>query len=196
MTLSHCSASSSTRARTAAPNSSPAAAPMEWTCCSTCSSCSWNRILMSVISYLRRSTEPSGDVRLGPLIVRICEDLLRPIVLHEHAGPRTFGLIDVGSQECSHVADARGLLHVVRDDHDRVVPLELLHEVLDARGRDRIESGARLVHQDDIRLNGDGARDAEPLLLASGQRERGRLEVALDFVPQRGVLQGVLDALA
>src|SRR5260221_13292157 len=109
MTLSHCAGSPSTNARTAAPKSSPEAAPIDWTCASTCWSSSWNRILISVIGgYPRRgSTEPSGDIRLGPLIVRVGKDLLSSIVLHEHPGPHTFGLVDLRGQECRHVAHAR-----------------------------------------------------------------------------------------
>src|SRR5262245_14367880 len=134
MTRSHSFGSSLTSARTAAPKSSPAAAPMDWTWPSTCWSSSWKRILMSVIAGgpSRQSTEPARDVRLGPFVVRVREDLLRAIVLHEHARPRTFGFIDLGGRESRHVAYARGLLHVVGHDHDRVVPLELLHQILDA----------------------------------------------------------------
>ena len=50
------------------------------------------------------------------------------------------------------------------------VGLEVLHQVLDAGRRDRVEGRARLVHQDDLRLDGDRAGDAQPLLLAAGQR--------------------------
>ena len=43
-------------------------------------------------------------------------------------------------------------------------------KLLDLRGGDRIERGARLVHQDHLGLDGDRARDAEALLLAARQR--------------------------
>ena len=69
------------------------------------------------------------------------------------------------------VADARGLLHVVGDDHDRVARLDLLHEILDPRRGDRIECRARFVHQDHVGLHGEGPGDAQALLLPARQTE-------------------------
>ncbi len=66
-----------------------------------------------------------------------------------------------------HVARAPGLLHVMRHDHDRVVIFEIVHQIFDARRRDRVERRTGLVHQDDFGLYGRSARDAEPLLLAA-----------------------------
>ena len=80
--------------------------------------------------------------------------------------------VELGGEERGAVADARGLLHVVRDDHDREPALELAHQLLDPRGGDRIERAARLVHQHDLGLDGDRARDAQALLLTTGQTER------------------------
>ena len=45
--------------------------------------------------------------------------------------------------------------------------LELVHQLLDPRRRDRVERRSRLVHQDHVRLDGEAASDAEPLLLAT-----------------------------
>jgi hypothetical protein len=56
-----------------------------------------------------------------------------------------------------------------RDDDDRVVLLELEHEVLDMRGRDGIERRAWLVHQDHLGLDRDRAGDAQALLLTARQ---------------------------
>ncbi len=81
-------------------------------------------------------------------------------------------VVDVGGHERGHVGDAGRLLHVVRHDHDRVVALQVAHEVFDARRRDRVERRARLVHQDHVGLDREAARDAQPLLLAAGERER------------------------
>ena len=60
-------------------------------------------------------------------------------------------------------------------------------------GGDRVERRARLVHQDDVGLGGDGAGDAEPLLLTAGEAVRRLLELVLDLVPQRGAAQRLLD---
>ena len=49
--------------------------------------------------------------------------------------------------------------------------LQLGHQLLDLERGDRVEGRAGLVHQDDLGLDGDGAGDAEPLLLAAGKGE-------------------------
>ena len=56
------------------------------------------------------------------------------------------------------------LLHVVGDDEDRVIPLQLDHQLLNAHRRNRVEGGAGLVEEDDLRLYGKEPRYAEPLL--------------------------------
>ena len=43
--------------------------------------------------------------------------------------------------------------------------------------------------------DGDGAGDAQPLLLPAGKREARLLELVLDLVPQRGAAQAALDEL-
>ena len=65
---------------------------------------------------------------------------------------------------------ARGLLHVVGDDRDRVAAAKLVDQLLDLGGGDRIERRAGLVHQDDFGIDRDRAGDAQPLLLAARQR--------------------------
>jgi hypothetical protein len=59
----------------------------------------------------------------------------------------------------------------VGHDRDRVVGLQFVDQLLDLRGRDRVERRARLVEQDDLRLDGDGAGDAQALLLPARQAE-------------------------
>src|SRR4029450_3562964 len=68
-----------------------------------------------------------------------------------------------------------------------------LHQVFDLRGGDRRERRTRLVHEDHIRLHGDGSGDAKPLLLTAGQRERALLELVLHLVPQRRADKGLFD---
>src|SRR3712207_3892417 len=98
--------------------------------------------------------ELAGDVVLGALVLRIGEQLLGRRVLDDDAGAGVALLVDLHREEGGHVRHARGLLHVVRDDHDRVALLELEHEVLDAARGDGIERGGRLVHEDDVGLGG------------------------------------------
>src|SRR5262249_17294237 len=56
----------------------------------------------------------------------------------------------------------------------------------DARGRDRVERRARLVHEDHFRLHGDGARDAQALLLAAREPGAWTGQAGLDLVPEPG----------
>ena len=60
-----------------------------------------------------------------------------------------------------------------------------MDQLLDFEGRYRVQRGAGLVEQDNLRLDGDGAGDHQSLLLAAGQSERRLLQTVLDLVPQR-----------
>ena len=97
--------------------------------------------------------------------------LARPVLAHK--------------QERAQVRDPRRLLHVVRDDHDRDPVLELAHELLDPLRGDRVERRRRLVHEQDLGLDGERPRDAEPLLLAARQGRGVRLQPVLHAVPER-----------
>ena len=90
------------------------------------------------------------------------------------------------------VRDAAGLLHVVRDDDDGVAILELAHQVLDARGGDRVQGRSRLIHEQHVGLHGEQARDAQPLLLAAREAHGGFLQPVVHLVPQRGALEAAL----
>ena len=107
--------------------------------------------------------------------------------------PSRGGLVE--HQAGGHVADAAGLLHVVGDDDDRVVVLQVVHQVFDPRRRDRVERRAGLVHQDDLGLDGQRPGDAEPLLLAAGELQARAVELVLDLVPEGGAAERALDQL-
>ena len=119
----------------------------------------------------------------------------RRVVLDEDPTRRAAVVVDDDAEERRHVRDPGRLLHVVGDDHDRVLALELVHEVLDARRRDRVERRGRLVHEDHVRLDRERARDAEALLLATREPEGAVLQAVLDLVPERRVPRAPLDAL-
>ena len=57
--------------------------------------------------------------------------------------------------------------------------------------------GSSAEHGSSIRITSgcdrERARDAEPLLLAAGERERALLELVLDLVPERGAGERLLD---
>src|SRR5579875_2335797 len=93
------------------------------------------------------------------------------------------------------VRAACGLLHIVRYDHNAIVRLEVGNQLLDALRRDRVERGSRLVEQQYLRLDGDGAGDAQALLLAARQRQPALVQLVLDLTPQRRPPQGLFDTL-
>ena len=81
----------------------------------------------------------------------------------------------------------------MRDDDDRILILQLLRQILDFARRDGVERARRFVHEDDLRLDGEGARDAEALLLPARKTERGLLQTVFEFVPDSRLPQGALD---
>ena len=95
--------------------------------------------------------------------------------------------------EGGEVRHARGLLHVVGHDRDRVVLLQVLDQLLDAAGGDRVECRGRLVQQQYVGFQRHRARDAQALLLAARQAERALAELVLDLVPQRRLAQCEFD---
>src|SRR5215470_18502041 len=137
------------------------------------------------ISSLRllASAEAAGDVVLGPPVRGRGEHLARGVELDHLAEIHEGGV----------VRDPRRLLHVVGDDGDGVIVLELVDQLLDLGGGDRVERRTRLVEQDHLRLDRDGAGDAQALLLAARQAQVVGRELVLDLVPERGAAQRLLD---
>ncbi len=72
---------------------------------------------------------------------------------------------------------------------------EGFHELFDFVGGDGVEGGAGFVHEEDFGLGGDGAGDAEALLLAAGEGEGGTVEAVFYFVPQAGGDERSFDGL-
>ena len=87
-------------------------------------------------------------------------------------------------EEGGALRDAGRLLHRVGDDDDAERLLELLHQGLDAGRGDRVERRAGLVHQQDLGVHRDGARDAQSLLLAARQPGAGFVQAILDLLEQ------------
>src|SRR4030095_11964113 len=108
---------------------------------------------MSIASWAA-SAKAARDVVLRVLLLRFQEDLV--------------GLSEFDQLTQVHVPGEIGhsgrLLHVVGDDRNRILFLELADELLDLRSRDWIERGRWLVEQQHFGLDGDGAGDAQPLL--------------------------------
>ncbi len=130
-----------------------------------------------------RSPEAPGDVVLRALLGRCGEHFLRDVELDQFAK----------IHESREIRHACGLLHVVGDDDDRVVRLEFVDQFLDARRGDRVEGRAGLVEQDDLGLDGDGAGDAQALLLAARKAHAAGVQLVLDLLPQGAAAQGLFD---
>ncbi|EGY02120.1 hypothetical protein AZA_21096 [Nitrospirillum viridazoti Y2] len=96
--------------------------------------------------------------------------------------------------EGGEVGNAGRLLHIVRDDGDAVVGLQLIHQLLDLGGGDGVQRRGRLVQQQHGRTHGHGAGDAQALLLAAGQRQAALAQLVLDLGPQRGLAQRLFHA--
>src|SRR5436189_56785 len=86
-------------------------------------------------------SKPSGDVVLRLLLLRLDEQLVGHAVLDQLAE------VHVGGE----VRDARRLLHVVRHDQDGDALLEIVDQLLDQGGGDRVERRGRLVEQQQFR---------------------------------------------
>ena len=65
-------------------------------------------------------------------------------------------------------------------------------QIFDLGGGDRIERRAGLVEQQHFRIHGQRARNAEPLLLAAGERVGRFVQFVLHLIPQRGPAQALL----
>ncbi len=83
----------------------------------------------------------------------------------------------------------------MRHDDDGVLALQFEDQVLDLEGGGRVERRGRLIQEQDFRVGGQGAGDAQPLLLPAGEVQRGIIQAVLDLVPQRGALQATLGDL-
>src|SRR5207248_5217080 len=114
-----------------------------------------------------RSAVTAGDIVPGPLLVRVGEDL---------AGlPELDQLAQV--EEGGALRNARRLLHVVGEDHDREALAQLVDQFLDLGRRDRVERGGGFVKQQDFGPHCDGACDTQSLLLTARQRQGAVVEL-------------------
>src|ERR1700693_138518 len=96
------------------------------------------------------SAEAAGDVVLGAAVVRRRKYPVGLVELDQ------FTKIHEGRA----VGDPRRLLHVMGDNHDGVVGLQLVDQLFDLGGRNGVERRARLVEQDHFRPHRHGAGDA------------------------------------
>src|SRR5579883_856525 len=150
--------------------------------------CSRSRV--SCASYSRsvcsrgiRLSKTTGDVVFGSRVTGVRE---------EHVGLVVFDQL-TQIEERSVVRDARGLLHVVSDDDDRVAIGQLVDQLFHFGGGNGVQCRAGLVHEQHFGLEGERAGHAEPLLLAAGEAGAGARERVFDFVPEGGAAERGLD---
>src|SRR5829696_3340939 len=110
-------------------------------------------ISVGQLSNQSASTKSSSYVVFRLFLRGIGKNFAREIVLHQ------FSQVEEGRV----IRDARGLLHIMRDDHDGEILLQVENQFLDLGGRNRVERGGRFIHQNNLRSDGDGARDAKTL---------------------------------
>src|SRR3954449_163410 len=164
---SWCWSASSTRSSCSTTRSRPPSV-----CRSSSASSVWKCWRMSWAMARVPLLELARDVLLRAAVVRLREDLLRRPDLDQLAV----------EQERGRVGDARGLLHVVRDDDDRHAVLELVDELLDLQRGDRVQRAGGLVHEDHLGVHRQRPRDAQPLLLAARQGDPWRAQAILHLV--------------
>src|SRR4051812_7820106 len=123
--------------------------------------------------------EFSGWQVSGLVVVRASED-----ALEEGAGALLGGVVDDAAggsllddaalvQEDDRVGDLPREADLVRDDDERhAVPRELLDDGEDLADQLGVQRRGRLVEEDDVGLQGQGAGDGDPLLLSSGELSR------------------------
>src|SRR5882757_1678374 len=98
-------------------------------------------------------TESPSDVVLGQAMTGVREDLVGLTHFDQVTHVEVRGSL----------RHAGSLLHGVGDDDNRVLRAQLIDEVFDARGSDRVERRTRLVHQYHFGLNGNRTCDAQTL---------------------------------
>ena len=145
-----------------------------------------------LIQFLRRassataSSEAAGDVRLSARIGGRRKQLRRRAEFDEFAE----------QHERGRIAYARGLLHVVRHDHDGAIFLQLNEQLFDLRRAYRIKRGTRFVEQKHFGIHRQRTRDAEPLLLAAGKSVGRAMQPVFYFIPQRRAPQTFFHVIA
>jgi len=83
----------------------------------------------------------------------------------------------------------------VGDDHHAVALAQLPEQFVDEGGGDGVEGRGRFVEEEDVGADGDGAGDAQALLLAAREAEARGVELVFHLGPEGGVAEGGFDSL-
>src|ERR1041385_3421301 len=107
------------------------------------------------------STESARHVIFGLLLRRAGENPGRGTTLDQFSEVEEGGI----------VGNPRGLLHVVCHNDNGEIFFQIQNQFLDPSCRNWVKSRGGLVHENDVRLDGDCPGDAEPLLLAAREAQ-------------------------
>ena len=77
------------------------------------------------------------------------------------------------------------------DNNNGKPGFQIKHQLFNLGCRNRVQGGTGFVHQQDIRFNGNGTGNAQPLLLATGQAQGTFLETVMHLIPQGRPFQTV-----
>src|SRR6476469_4219734 len=92
-----------------------------------------------------KSTKTATHIIQSRLFLRTLENYLSLVTLHKIAKPlpiiRKFSV-----EKSSQVRNPRSLLHIVSNDHDRILLLEFPHQLLNLNRRNRVKRSARFIH--------------------------------------------------
>src|SRR5579883_1063102 len=119
------------------------------------------------------STKTPADIVLRLLLSGMLKDLNRRAEFDEPAGEEEAGIL----------RDAGRLLHIVRYDNDSILFCQRRNQFLNLERGDGVERGAWLVHEQHLGAHGQGASDAETLLLPAGEAQRGSTQSILNLIP-------------
>ena len=145
----------------------------------------WSAMTFSFVGDAR-SAEAAGDVVLGLLLVGVHEDPGRSAP-NSISSPRYMKAVYCEMRAaCCMLWVTMTMVNSVRSCSisSSILPVEIGSSA-------EVGSSKRI----DLRALGDGAGDAEALLLAAGEAHAGLAQLVLDLVPQRRLAQGALDAL-
>ena len=133
--------------------------------------------------HRRRSDESTDELRRRVVVdLHRCPDLLDRTVAH-HRDP---------------LAETHGFDLIVRHVHRRA--LQLLVQALQIgaclKPEERIEVGERLVHEQEVGVHHERARDRDPLALPARELRRIPIEESLELQQARSFLDAAADLLA
>mgnify|MGYP005886603213 CR=1 FL=1 len=131
-------------------------------------------LLIFRISKTTNSIESSEEVVAGELLLGVVEDIVGVALLHD---------LPVVHED-NVVGDAHSLAQGVGHHDDSVVSLHTCEEVLNLLTGDGVEGTGGLIGEDDLRLHGEAASQAEALLLSTAEYCGSVMEPVLDLVPE------------